>query len=149
MGILMFCLYEQGNYTRVLGSKKLLYVTASLLLTSVPRLSSREQPMLYTSQQQPVPILSDDAENRVPLLDAEHSWSLLHTCLHVKFCHAHFLLYNVFIKTLTWCRYRHKIIKYLNACELLWDEESKVISVCNYLYIVMLATQINIRSQAP
>ncbi|XP_021913069.1 cholinephosphotransferase 1 isoform X4 [Zootermopsis nevadensis] len=45
---------------------------ASLLLTSVPRISSREHPVLYTSQQQHLLISSDD-ENQVPLLDAEHS----------------------------------------------------------------------------
>lgn len=43
---------------------------ASLLLSSVPRMSSREQPLLYASQQQHLP--SDD-ESQVPLLDAEHS----------------------------------------------------------------------------
>jgi hypothetical protein len=36
-------------------------------------MSSREQPMLYTLQQQHLPISSDDDENQVPLLDAEHS----------------------------------------------------------------------------
>jgi hypothetical protein len=49
-------------------------------------MSSREQPMLYTLQQQHLPILSDDDDNQVPLLTAEHSWSLHHTYLHVKFC---------------------------------------------------------------
>ncbi|XP_023723076.1 cholinephosphotransferase 1 isoform X5 [Cryptotermes secundus] len=46
---------------------------ASLLLSSVPRMSSREQPMLYASSHQHLPISNDDEENRVPLLDAEHS----------------------------------------------------------------------------
>lgn len=50
-----------------------MFVTASLLLSSVPRMSSREQPMLYASSHQHLPISNDDEESRVPLLDAEHS----------------------------------------------------------------------------
>jgi hypothetical protein len=50
-----------------------MFVTVSLLLSSVPRISSREQPMLYASSHQHLPISNDDEENRVPLLDAEHS----------------------------------------------------------------------------
>ncbi|XP_069675288.1 cholinephosphotransferase 1 isoform X2 [Periplaneta americana] len=46
---------------------------ASLLLSSVPRMSAREQPLLYSMQQHQLPINSDDDENTVPLLEAEHS----------------------------------------------------------------------------
>jgi hypothetical protein len=43
---------------------------ASLLLSAVPRMASREQPLLYASQQQQLP---NEDESHVPLLDAEHS----------------------------------------------------------------------------
>jgi hypothetical protein len=48
-----------------------MFVTASLLLSSVPRMSSREHPLLYASEQQQQ--LSTEDESHVPLLDAEHS----------------------------------------------------------------------------
>lgn len=60
----LLCLVSRNYY---------MFVTASLLLSSVPRMSSGEQPMLYTSSQQHLPISSDDEENRLPLLDAEYS----------------------------------------------------------------------------
>jgi len=47
-----------------------MFVTASLLLSAVPRMASREQPLLYASQQQQLP---NEDESHVPLLDAEHS----------------------------------------------------------------------------
>jgi hypothetical protein len=36
-----------------------------------------------------LPISNDDEENRVPLLDAEYSWSL---CLVMSHMHTHFIL---------------------------------------------------------
>jgi len=46
-----------------------MFVTASLLLSAVPRMASREQPLLYASHQQ----MPSEDESHVPLLDAEHS----------------------------------------------------------------------------
>jgi hypothetical protein len=80
-----FVLRKTVSPVSFVSRKCYMFVTASLLLSSVPRMSSREQPLLYASQHQHLP--SDD-ESQVPLLDAEHSWSFA-AC---PVCHAYFIL---------------------------------------------------------
>jgi hypothetical protein len=85
--------------------------------------------MLYASLQQHLPVSNDDEENRVPLLDAEYSWSL---CLVMS----HTLHFVTFLQILVCCRNRDKVTEYSNT---FISEESEVNSVCSYYFTIISA----------